>query len=168
MDLFRDKLVEQYQKILKNNPKSKVFSPLAEILYRRKEPLKAKELCLQGIKHNPDYAKGYLILARILFKEDELDSSLKLLNKARALEPQQHEIYELLVDIYQKQSRFQNVYETYKILAFLKPEDRLVKKTLQQLEKSLDTKTQLDSRPSLQKQKKMKKLMQMLSHIDSL
>ena len=62
-DLTGSPLLIRYQKAHEENPKSRVFAPLAEA-YRKLGMIdKAQEILLKGIKIHPNYSLGYLGLA---------------------------------------------------------------------------------------------------------
>ena len=137
MDLFNPFLVKTYQDILDKNPDSKVFCPLAQIYRMKNETEKAKELCRRGIRHNPSYSAGYIVLARIHIEENDRDSALSVLNSARELSPENPKIYRLFGELYQKSNDIEKTLWAFKMVLFLRPWDKTARKIVRQLERSL-------------------------------
>ena len=137
MDLYNPHLIKKLEEDIKKNPKSKSFSILANIYYRKSEIQKAKELCMEGLKHHPFYSPALILLSEIHFKEEQYDLAIKLLNQAKELNPENPRIYKNLAQIYKKQKNAEKALSAYKMLAFLSPNDSTAISSAQHLEKIL-------------------------------
>ena len=64
-------ILVKYQKLYDDDPRSKVFAPLAEIYRKLGMKDRALEILREGIKQNPSYVLGYLGLAAYYFEENK-------------------------------------------------------------------------------------------------
>jgi len=92
--------IHDYLQILKNNPSSRVFAPLAEALIRKKELHDAEEVCKLGLEANPEFSDGYLAYARVLFYMTRYHEALEQINRAIKLNPDKIENHLTAAEIY--------------------------------------------------------------------
>ena len=137
MDLFNPLLVKKLEEILKKDPSSKSFCSLAQIYCSQSEFQKAERLCLEGLVHNPSYSQGYVILGEVYKAKGELEKAIKVLNKARECNPDNPNIYKNLAEIYKKKNDLEKTLDAYKMLSFVKPEDKTARASIPHLEKVL-------------------------------
>jgi tetratricopeptide (TPR) repeat protein len=79
-----DERIDRCLAILADNPHSQVFAALAEAYRRRGEFGRAFSVCKSGLKHHPDYAPAYVVLAKLYLHQKMLPDALSSL--ARAVE----------------------------------------------------------------------------------
>ena len=137
MDLYSPQLIKKLEEEITKNPQSKSFSSLAHIYYKTGEIEKAKELCLQGLKHHPSHSQALILLAEIHYKKNQWDEAVQLLNQAKELNPDNPHIYKNLAQIYKKQNQPEKTLLAYKMLVFLSPNDSTAVASVQHLEKIL-------------------------------
>ena len=61
--------IEWYQEVLKLDPDSKVFFPLAKLLRDSQQPDKAIEVLRAGLRHSSVFLEARLLLIQILFEQ---------------------------------------------------------------------------------------------------
>ena len=192
MDLFNPFLIKKYKNILKKNPNSKIFCPLAQIYRSRKDFEKAKALCEKGLQRNPNYFAGYLVQAQIYKDQGYLEEALKSLHRAKALSPDNTQMYQLYGEIYMEQRDIPKTLSAFKMILFIKPWDKFAQKVVEQLEEAssqdvlteksevqdvLTEKSEVqdvltgkseakDSSSSVEKQKKVRKLQNLMAHVE--
>ena len=124
MDPFSSAVARRYEKILRENPRSPAFCPLAQIYRMRKETDSAERLCLQGLKHHPRHYGGHIVLARIYKDKDRPQEALRRLSRAKGLDPENPAAYRLAGEIYLQQKNTAAALQAYKMVLFLNPWDR--------------------------------------------
>lgn len=77
-----DERIERCLAILADNPHSQVFAALAEAYRRRGEFSRAFSVCKSGLKHHPDYAPAYIVLAKLYIHQRMLDDAHTAIQKA--------------------------------------------------------------------------------------
>ena len=135
--------------MLAEDPKSKIFCPLAQIYRLQKQFGLAEQTCQNGLKHNPNYAIGYITLAKVYVDQKKMDPALETIKKAKAISPDNHQIYEVLVKVYKEKKDLEKTLAAYKMLSFIKPWDKKVTKNVQHLEKMLSFQKDKGIQPSL-------------------
>ena len=68
-------LLSKYEKILKEDPNSLVFAPLAEIYRKSGEYKKAVHICDAGLQLNPNYVSGKVVLANCYYEMGNFEKS---------------------------------------------------------------------------------------------
>lgn len=126
---------------MKKEPGSRSFCSLAQIYYSQGELEKAEKLCLEGLIYNPSYSQAYVILAEIYRDQDYMEKAIKCLTRAKEFNPENPNIYKNLGEIYRKQNDLKKTLQAYKMVLFLKPEDKTAISTVQHLEKIISGST---------------------------
>ncbi|PWU14551.1 MAG: hypothetical protein C5B49_13060 [Bdellovibrio sp.] len=146
------KTLEQYEKLLAKEPRSKVFAALADA-YREKGRLKdALKTATDGIDRHPDYVGGYLACARVLSEMGQLQDAEKTLKKAIELSPENLLAYQLLGQVYVELKRPHDALKAHKMVLFLNP---LAERSRQAVEK-LETLTAVDYEDDLFEMRQLK------------
>jgi tetratricopeptide (TPR) repeat protein len=126
--------VEQYQKLLETDPKSKAFAVLAEY-YREMGMIdKADTLLKRGISFHPKYAPGYVVLGHVYLQTKKFDSALKLLSQAIELSPDNLLAHQLLGETYLLMKRPKEALKAHKMAMFLNPQSTRSKQVVKKLE----------------------------------
>ena len=173
MDLFNPFLIKKYESLLKKNPYSKIFCPLAQIYRSRKELKKAQEICKKGLQSNPSYFMGYIVQAQIYKDQGRFKESLGSLHQAKALSPDNVKTYQLYGEIYMEQKDIERTLSAFKMILFLRPSDAFAKKVVEQLEDALSKEviTKNSEEPmsptrAIKKEKQIGKLQNIMAHIE--
>lgn len=83
-----DERIERCLAILADNPHSQVFAALAEAYRRRGDFGRAFSVCKSGLKHHPDYAPAYIVLAKLYIHQRMLDDAQAAIHRAIELDGQ--------------------------------------------------------------------------------
>lgn len=99
--------IRNYFDVLKADPRSRVFAPLAEALIRRGRLQDADQICRLGIEANPDFADGHLAYARVLFFLFRYLEALREVKLTLALDPKNADAYAIAADVFLARSQHQ-------------------------------------------------------------
>jgi tetratricopeptide (TPR) repeat protein len=131
------RMIEEYQKLLEKDPRSKAFAALAES-YRDAGMLEqAENLLKKGVSYHPKYAPGYVVLGRVYIQKKSYDTAVKMLAQAIELSPDNLLAHQLLGEVLLLQKKPREALKAHKMAMFLNPENtrsRQVVKTLEALE----------------------------------
>lgn len=127
-------VIEKYQTILRHNPTSQVFAPLADAYLERGLHLQAEELALQGTQRHPLFAGGFLVLGKIQLKIGKLQEAENSLKKTIELSAQNILAYQILGDVYLEQKKPLEALKAYKMVLFLNPHSMKAKQAVEKLE----------------------------------
>jgi len=134
MEGINPEFIERYQLLYEQNPKSKIFAPLAEA-YRKMGLLKeALEVAESGVSIHPDFAGGHVVLGKILLDLNKVDLATKALRKAAELAPENILAQATLGELLLKQKDPKGALRAYKMLLFLQPENKKARKAVRKLE----------------------------------
>ena len=126
--------IEKFQLMLKQDPKSKIFAPLAEA-YRKLGLLKeAEQVCKAGLQHHPRYASGHLALAKIFLDKDQNSKAEHHLLRAVELSSENILAYQLLGDCYLKQKKPKEALKNFKMVLFMNPHHQRARAAVKKLE----------------------------------
>jgi tetratricopeptide (TPR) repeat protein len=137
MEVKYEEILQQYEKIYQETPGSLVFAPLAECYRKLGEPNKALSILREGIRENPGYLFGQLILASCYFDIEEFELAYKTLAPLVKENRENLKLQKLFAKICEKTHRRFEALETYKFLQFLDPRDHKYARMLDQMEKQL-------------------------------
>tara|TARA_B100000749_G_scaffold280891_1_gene280372 strand:+ start:153224 stop:154105 length:882 start_codon:yes stop_codon:yes gene_type:complete len=126
--------IEKYQILLQENPRSKVFAPLAEAYRKMKMLNEAAEIAELGIKYNPDFAGGRVVMAKILMEREDYSQAIEELKKATALSPENILAYQLLAENHLAEKQTKEALKAYKMVLFLNPQHTRARNAVLKLE----------------------------------
>ncbi len=129
---FSEKIAE-YQKILAQDCKSLVFIPLAGYYYKSGLLDDALETALKGTWELPEYAPGYVAVARIYSKRQVYKKSLAAYQKAITIDPSCLDAYKGMAELYREQGEIEAAANLLTKAAFLFPEEPSIKQLLESL-----------------------------------
>lgn len=127
-------LIGRYQQLLKADPNSKIFAPLAEALRREGKLAEAYELCSNGVRRHPEFAGGRVALAKILIDQKKWPEAREHLVKAVSIAPENLMAHHLLADSALELRRPKDALKAFKMVLFLNPQDSKAKRAVQKLE----------------------------------
>ncbi|WP_413290844.1 tetratricopeptide repeat protein [Bdellovibrio sp. HCB337] len=126
--------IEKYQVILQKDPSSQVFAPLAEA-YREMGMLKeAEQIARAGVKRHSSFASGYVVYARIMKDMGRPEDSLKFVQKAIELSPENILAHHLQAEVYLQSKRPKEALRAFKMVLFLNPQSERARKAVSKLE----------------------------------
>ncbi len=118
-----DPLFEKYLKLYEDNPRSKVFAPLAECYRKMGRKDKSLTILREGIKNHPDYLLGYLGLAQCYFDLEQFSLAYKTLKPLIEKNRENIRLQRLFAKICENINYESEALEAYKFLLFLNPKD---------------------------------------------
>lgn len=127
-------LVERYQMVLQQDPKAKIFAPLAEAYRKMGLIEEGIQICLSGIKYHPEFASGRVALGRLYLDKQDYENAEVQLKKAVDISPENLLAQGLLGETYIKLKKAKEALTAFKMLLFLNPLDEKAQKTVKKLE----------------------------------
>lgn len=127
-------VVEKYQILLRHNPHSQVFAPLADAYLERGLDILAEELLMQGTQRHPLFTSGFVILGKAKLKMGKLEEAELALKKAIELSSQNILAHQILGDTYLAQKKPFEALKAYKMVLFLNPYSAKAKQAIDRLE----------------------------------
>lgn len=129
-----DPYLNEYLKIYQENPRSRVFAPLAES-YRKSNFLdEAIEICKEGLTHHPNFVGGLVALARSYFDKTMYNEALTQLENAVSQAPDNYLAQKLMAESYFLLNDYQSSLKSYKVLNFINPKNNNIKNKISDLE----------------------------------
>lgn len=127
----------EYMRRYQEDPTSRVFAPLAEA-YRRLGRLdEAIDICLEGIKHHPDFPGGRVALARCFLDKKRFAKAKDELEVVVGISPDNILAQRLLGDCYFNLKEIPRALHCYKIASVLSPEDIGLQDRVHRLEQQM-------------------------------
>ncbi len=131
-------LIIKYERILEEDPRSRVFAPLAEA-YRKVGLLdNAFNTLKKGLRYNPDYLLGYLSLAQCYVDKGEYALCYSTLRPLVSQNRDNIKLQKIFAVSAEKTGNQEEALDTYKYLLFLQPKDEEVSQKVEQLESELE------------------------------
>jgi tetratricopeptide (TPR) repeat protein len=132
-----DKLKDEYEELLSNDPSSPKFVFLAEILRNQGDLHRATETLIKGLRSNPDSIAARSILGKIYYDRWMIDQAKNEMEKVMRAAPDNIDAAKILIQIYKSEDNYDKALETcYSSLVF-NPEDYELAKELKELKKAV-------------------------------
>jgi tetratricopeptide (TPR) repeat protein len=126
--------IYHYLKKYQNDPRSRVFAPLAEAYRKAGLFDEAIEICRDGIRFHPSFIGGRVALARALFDKGDYAATVKELGPVVLDAPDNLVAQKLLAESCLILGRLSESLAAYKVLLFFMPKDVEIAKLVQELE----------------------------------
>lgn len=127
-------LIDKYQRVLQQNPRSLVFAPLAEC-YRKLGMLKEASILLRdGIKNHPQYVLGHLGMAELAKDQGNYQLVYTLLKSFKDSHRDNFKLMKLYARSCFQLQHFEEALQAYKYILFLNPKDKDAAMMIDQLE----------------------------------
>lgn len=131
-------LIIKYERALEEDPRSRVFAPLAEA-YRKVGLLdNAFNTLKKGLRYNPDYLLGYLTLAQCYIDKEEYSLSYSTLRPLVSQNRDNIRLQKIFARSAEKTGSKEEALDTYKYLLFLQPKDEQISQKVKVLEGELE------------------------------
>ena len=128
------RLLENYQRMLKEDPQSKVFAPLADA-YRRLDMLaKAIEIAQKGVKLHPHFASGHVALGQALIENGDFETAVLHLKQAAELSPENILAHLSLARALLRIRQPKQALGAFKMVLFLNPQNEEALRAVSKLE----------------------------------
>jgi len=134
MKQVNQEFLERYQKLWDADQTSRVFAPLAEAYRKNGNLHHALQICKQGLNLHPNFAGGWLQIAKIYSDREETHKAIGALKKAVTLAPENIQAHNLLADLYLTQKDPKEALKSFKMVLLLNPDDSRARKIIERLE----------------------------------
>ena len=129
-----DPYLEKYLKEYQENPRSRVFAPLAEA-YRKSGLIdEAMEICKEGLEYHPNFLSGIVALARCYFDKGMYTAAIKELEKVTSEVPDNYLAQKLLALSYSLVGDRNNALKAFKMVLYMNPRDKEAKISIIEIE----------------------------------
>ncbi|MES3037057.1 MAG: tetratricopeptide repeat protein [Bdellovibrionota bacterium] len=127
-------VIEKYKKILKGDPQSLIFASLADAYRENRQLPDAEALAREGVQRHPHFARGWVVLGRILQDRGQMDEAIAALEKAVRLEPDNLLAHQVMGDLFLAIKNSKEALRSYKKVLFLNPLAAKARKVVEKLE----------------------------------
>ena len=127
-------LLLKYLKTFQENPKSRIFAPLAECYRKIGEIDEAIAICKEGIAENPDFVGGKVALARAYYDKKMYSAVREVLATIVQSTPDNLMAQKLYADASIPLGYLLDAVNAYKLLLYFNPYDQEAAAILQELE----------------------------------
>lgn len=128
------RLVENYQRALKEDPHSKVFAPLADAFRRLGQLSKAIEIAQKGVKFHPHFASGHVALGQALSENGDFEKAAVHLKQAAELSPENILAHLSLARVFLRIRESKQALAAFKMVLFLNPQQEEAIRAVSKLE----------------------------------
>jgi tetratricopeptide (TPR) repeat protein len=125
--------IEYFSKKLEEDPKSKVFMPLALAYLKLGKYDDVIEICTKGLDHNPDYFAAKTILAEAYIGKGMVNEAKGLLLEVVTILKDNYKANKLLGEIYRAEGKIDKAIYYYRNAAQSAPEDFELRELIQEL-----------------------------------
>ncbi|MBI1859542.1 MAG: tetratricopeptide repeat protein [Deltaproteobacteria bacterium] len=129
--------VREYLRRYQEDPKSRVFAPLAEAYRRLGRIDEAVGLCLEGLENHPEFHGGRVALAKCYIDKSQFDKAAKELEKVVQNIPENLLAQRLLGDCLMALGQAHQALHCYKMAAMLAPNDVQLEEKVRLIEASV-------------------------------
>lgn len=126
--------IDEYKKLLSQNPQSQIFVLLAEGLREQGKLQEALSVAKSGTQKHPKLSSGLVVHGRVLIELKQFDEAFPLLQKAKALAPENILVHQLLGEVYIHKKEPKNALAAFKRVLFLNPLSERAQKIISKLE----------------------------------
>ena len=132
--MIKNPLIYTYLKKFQDDPKSRVFAPLAEAYRKAGLPDEAISIALEGLEHHPNFVGGKVALARALFDKKRFSEVITILSQVTIEVPDNIVAQKLLAESCLAEGKLTQALDAYKMLLYLNPKDLEVARLIKELE----------------------------------
>lgn len=129
--------IEALRLRLKNDPKNRIFYPLAEELRKAGEFAEAEQVLRTGLVHHATYLSAWMSLGRVLRELKNDSAAIEALSKALQLDPGSVVAARLLGESYLSLGNKIEAIKKYKLVQALLPGDEEIDSIIEQLDREL-------------------------------
>lgn len=134
MAAFTPEALARFEEVLRKDPNSQVFAPLADA-YRAEGRLReAEKLGSDGVRRHPKFAGGWVVWGKIQRELRHPEIALEAFQKATQLAPENLLALQLLGETFLELKRPKEALRTFKRVLFLNPMAEKAKKIIAKLE----------------------------------
>lgn len=124
----------KYEELLRKDPFSKAFAPLADAYLEIGKSDKAEVLLREGVRRHPEFSPGLVIYAKLLRQRGQLQGAFDILKKASRLSSDNLSAYQMMGEIALDLKRPQEALKALKMVLFINPKAQKAAELVQKLE----------------------------------
>ena len=122
----KDVLAQVYENKLKGNPRSLVFSRLADSYRKSGDIQQAVEVCSLGLKNHPRSTTGRIILGRCYLEQEKFKEAIGEFIRVIEADHRNQMALKMLADVYARQGLKEKAGDVYSFLRAMDPENRSI------------------------------------------
>jgi cellulose synthase operon protein C len=130
-------MVERYEQLLLQDPTSAVFVELAKVLLEKGEPVRAIEVCQQGLCHHATSVIGRVLWGKALLHLGKPAEAMEQFDQAVAIDKENAHAYNLIGEVLVQRGLYRSALPILRRAAALQPNDARVKVWLEQTQQAL-------------------------------
>ncbi len=130
-------ILAKYFSMYKNNPRSRVFAPLAESFRKLGMYDDAFKILKEGIRNHPSYTLGYIVLAHCYFDQQKFELTYNTLRPIIAKNADNISLQKIFAQSCIQLGYLEEALETFKYLLFMIPRDKYFAEQVKRLEDDL-------------------------------
>lgn len=128
-----DQDIQRYEQMLADDPGSRVFAPLADAYRKAGRLNEAIQTARTGLRYNPHYSGGFVVLGRALFEKGELGPAGEAIQKAVEEAPENYLAQKTLAKISMTQGENARALRALQAALLLSPEDVEIQSDIESL-----------------------------------
>jgi len=132
-------LISKYTRLLKEDPRSLVFAPLAECFRKKGEYQKAIHLLQKGLAMAPQYSVAQVCLAQVYIDLEQWANAYEILRYAAPTQRENSRMQILFAAICEKVEDWPQALETYKYLLYFHPKHGPWQEKVKELEEKQES-----------------------------
>jgi len=122
----KDISAQVYENKLKGNPRSLVFSRLADSFRKRGDIQQAVDVCSLGLKNHPRSTTGRIILGRCYLEQEKFKEAIREFTQVIESDHRNQMALKMLADVYARQGLKEKAGDLYAYLRVMDPENRSI------------------------------------------
>jgi tetratricopeptide (TPR) repeat protein len=120
----QDTSARYFEARLNQNPRSLIFSRLADGYRKNGEIQQAIGVCLQGLQNHPDYVTGRVILGRCYLEQEKLKDALAEFIRVIELDRRNQVALKMIADVFVRQGMKEKAGDLYSCLLRMDPDNQ--------------------------------------------
>jgi tetratricopeptide (TPR) repeat protein len=134
MPTFSQEAVSRFEDVLRKDPNSQVFAPLAEAYRTEERWIEAEKIASDGVRRHPEFASGWVVLGKVQRDMKRPREAMASLRKAVGLAPENLLAMQLLGELLLELKEPKEALKVFKRVLFLNPQAEKAKRIIAKLE----------------------------------
>ncbi len=130
-------LVEKFEQMLAEDPKSTAFVELARALIDRGDNDRAMQVCEQGLTHHPGHVVGRVLLGKALINAGRAAEAMTQFDRAIHVEKDNPHAYNLISELLLRKGLYRSALPILRKAVALQPTDARIKQWMEQTKAAL-------------------------------
>lgn len=134
MAKYSPEAIARFEDVLRNDPNSQVFAPLADVYCSEGRIAEAEKLAERGIRIHPQFAGGWVVWGKVLKAQKKFAEAVDALHRALSLSPENLLAAQILGETLLEQKKPKEALKVFKKILFLNPLAEKAKRIVEKLE----------------------------------